>query len=62
MRSGLAPVTSAPSRRTLPPAGRTAPAIAISVEDLPAPLAPSSATSSPRATENDAPRTARTAP
>ena len=35
---------------------------AISVEDFPAPFAPSSATSSPRPTAKEAPRTARTAP
>ena len=60
--SGLAEVMSAPSSRTDPPAALRAPAMHINVEDLPAPLAPTSATSSPVATDSEAPRTARIAP
>jgi hypothetical protein len=60
--SGVADVTSSPARRTEPAAAFSAPAMHISVEDLPAPLAPIRATSSPLATLRLMPRTARMAP
>src|SRR5256714_2506405 len=60
--SGRRPTTDVPSTRTSPDVGRTAPMIAFSVDDLPAPFGPINPTISPRSTVNQSPRTAVTAP
>jgi hypothetical protein len=44
------PPTSSPPKRTVPPIGSSRPAIVVMVVVLPAPLGPSSATTSPGAT------------
>jgi hypothetical protein len=62
MRSGQPYGTSAPPSVMRPRAGRIAPAIALSSEDLPAPLAPKSTASWPSAMPSETPRTARIAP
>ena len=53
---------SCPSTRTLPPLGGASPSRSSTVEVLPAPLVPSSAKSSPRATEKEIPETASKPP
>src|SRR5262249_406554 len=62
IRRAEAPVTSSPSNVTRPAAGRIRPEIALSVVVLPAPLAPISTTSSPRATSIERSCTAATLP
>ena len=62
MISGGRPVTSRPSTVTRPSLGTWSPAIARSRVDLPAPLAPISATSSPARIVNDTSRSACTEP
>ena len=48
--TGEVPVTSRPSRRTFPPLGGVSPVMARSSVDLPAPLVPSTARTSPSST------------
>ena len=55
-------VMSAPSSMTLPSAAGSSPISALSSDDLPAPLAPSTATTSPSSTVSETPRTACTRP
>ena len=55
-------VMSAPSSMTVPLDAGSSPINALSSDDLPAPLAPSTATISPAATLSDTPRTAWTRP
>src|SRR6516225_1844853 len=55
-------VMSRPSKITEPPHGLARPSTARSSDDLPAPLAPSTATISPRASVAETPRTAGTGP
>ena len=61
-RDGSTRAWSAPSISTRPPSKGSSPAIARSNVDLPDPDAPSTATSSPGATESDSPRSASTPP
>ena len=61
-RDVLGPLARRPTRpltRTSPRVGRTAPMIACSVDDLPAPFGPIRPTISPRSTSRERPRTAR---
>ena len=60
--SGPRPAIDLPSNRISPAAGFTSPDIARSVVDLPAPLAPSSVTTSPSSTLSDTPRNASISP
>ena len=60
--SGFRPSSDRPSNSTSPPAGFTRPEMVFSVVDLPAPLEPSSVTTSPASTENEMPRTASISP
>jgi hypothetical protein len=53
---------SRPSKRTRPVDGASTPAIVRRRVDLPLPLLPSKATTSPRRTVNDTPFTARSLP
>jgi hypothetical protein len=62
MASAGAPVMSRPKNATEPRAMRRAPAAAITVVVLPAPLAPRSAVTPPAATVRSTPRTARIGP
>ena len=62
MASSGAPVMSWPKMETLPPAILRAPATAMTVVVLPAPLAPSNAVTSPGRTVRLTPLTARTGP
>ena len=59
---GVLPVTSSPATRTVPPAGRTTPQTALRSEDLPAPLAPMSATRSPAPSVSETPSSATAGP
>jgi hypothetical protein len=52
---GEAPVTSWPAIRTSPAVGRTSPAHTLTVVDLPAPFAPSRATTAPGGTVRSTP-------
>ena len=61
-RCAAVAVMSRPSNTIRPAAGRCAPAIARSSVDLPAPLAPTSASVSPSASSNDTSRTACRSP
>src|SRR5438067_434392 len=54
------PATGDPSRATVPEVGRSRPAMHLSNVDLPAPFAPTSATSSPAETDNETPRSTAT--
>jgi hypothetical protein len=54
--------TGRPAKRISPPSSRWTPLIAFTSVDLPAPLSPSSATTSPSPTVSPAPSSARTAP
>src|SRR5689334_6195160 len=60
--SGESIVTSRPSKRISPASGGWTPASALTSVDLPAPLSPTSATTSPGNTVKFAPRSARTRP
>src|SRR3954466_11335788 len=62
MRSGGAPVTSAPRTRMLPEVGRTSPASKPRKVDLPAPFGPMMACTSPAANPSETPSTAASAP
>ena len=62
MLVGSAPVMFSPSKVMEPPEGFTSPAMARSVELLPAPLAPMSVTISPRRTSKEMPLTASMPP
>lgn len=62
IRSGVAPVMSAPKMDTVPAAGRNAPVTAMQVVVLPAPLAPSKAVIPPIGTCRSMPCTAWIAP
>ena len=53
-------VTSVPSNVIVPPLGRTRPLTAFSNVDFPAPLVPSSATTSPRRISRSTPKSTRT--
>src|SRR5215831_20857066 len=55
-------VMSRPPKRTAPPHGLVSPNRARNSDDLPAPLAPSTATTSPSASVSETPRTAYTRP
>ena len=61
-RRALGEPAGAPHTRTLPPDGRTNPQALLTSVDLPAPLGPSSPTSSPSATTRSTPRSAVVAP
>src|SRR4051812_33389498 len=60
--SGRSPRRERPRSRTSPPASRSAPTIACSVDDLPAPFGPTSPTISPWPIAMSMPRTAGTPP
>ena len=60
--SGPRPAIDLPSNRISPAAGFARPEIARSVVDLPAPLAPSSVTTSPSSTLIETPRSASISP
>src|SRR5260221_7513741 len=62
MRSGVARVSSWPRKRTLPEVARSSPAIRLRKVDLPAPLGPITACTSPSANESETPSTAASAP
>jgi hypothetical protein len=55
-------VTGLPSNRSSPAEGRSAPTMHLTNVDLPAPLSPISATTSPARTVNEASRRASTEP
>ena len=62
MRCGDARVMSTPSKRIVPLAGGSRPEMALRVDDLPAPLAPMTVTSSPLRTFSETPLMASTLP
>ena len=62
MSHGFIPVMSTPSKRTAPAVTGISPETTRAVVDLPAPLAPSSATTCPSGIENDTPNSARNGP
>jgi hypothetical protein len=62
MAAGEEPVTSSPSRKIRPPEGGANPITAFNKLLFPAPLAPTKATVSPRATDKETPNKACAAP
>ena len=62
MSHGFIPVMSTPSNRTAPAVIGIRPETTRAIVDLPAPFAPSSATTRPSAIENDTPNSARNGP
>jgi len=62
MRGGASRSIATPAKRIFPLRGRTRPEMVRSIVLLPAPLAPSSATTSPAPTARLTPLTAATAP
>ena len=62
MRHGVMPVMSSPSNSSWPAVTGSSPETTRAIVVLPAPFAPSSATTWPSGTENDTPNNARNGP